>query len=30
MTVLMIMLCVLVYVGVFEKPHENGEYNAKR
>ncbi|XP_078356561.1 phosphatidylserine synthase 2-like, partial [Oculina patagonica] len=29
-TVLLIMLCVLVYVGAFEKPNENGEYNAKR
>ena len=30
MTVLLIMLCVLVYVGAFEIPHENSEYNAKR
>lgn len=30
MTVLLIMLCVLVYVGAFENPHENSEYNAKR
>lgn len=29
-TVLMIMLCVLVYVGVFEKPHKDHEYNTKR
>ena len=29
MTVLLIMLCVLVYVA-FENPHENSEYNAKR
>ncbi|CAH3171973.1 unnamed protein product [Porites lobata] len=29
-TVLMIMLCVLVYVGVFEKPHRDHEYNTKR
>ena len=30
MTVLLIMLCVLVYVGAFEKTHEDGEYNTKR
>ena len=30
MTVLLIMLCVLVYVGAFENPHENSEYNTKR
>ena len=29
-TVLLIMLCVLVYVGAFEKTKENSEYNTKR
>lgn len=29
-TVLLVMLCVLVYVGIFEKPYEDGEYNTKR
>lgn len=28
-TVLLIMLCVLVYVGAFEKTKENSEYNTK-
>ena len=29
-TVLLMMLCVLVYVGAFEYTHESNEYNAKR
>ena len=30
MTVLLMMLCVLVYVGAFENTHESSKYNAKR
>lgn len=30
MTVLLMMLCILVYVGAFENTHESSEYNAKR
>lgn len=29
-TVLIVMLCVLVYVGAFEQPHSDREYNIKR
>lgn len=29
-TVLIVMLCVLVYVGAFEQAHSDGEYNTKR